>query len=482
MGRSLQVQPEYIKRVKKKVTQLGFPTQKALSEELSIGLSTISNFLNGRPVDYSYFLEISEALKFKWQEISQPSRSLQISQPNSFFSYDQLWVGRNEVVQNLRQKIDNSCRLLLILGLTGIGKTALAEKMIIESTSIVNNDNSSGLIRANFDYKDKPSDFQVIAEKWLEDLGENIIQSDDEPELLLEKLLEYFQHKRFLIVIDSLENLLYQASDEADANFQDPYWEKFFLKILSLESFKSLVIVTSQELPARLHNKACRYHNFYCRHILYGLSEKDQNNLFSSEKLTISRFSEDLKILNKIGRVYKGHPLVLRAILGEIQEQPFCGSVQAYWTEVRLKIEQVEKDLAEAEKGFIQGKDDEWLLHKLTRKIRNEINKERLESVFSRLEKQTPDAYILICMSAIYRIPVLQEGWLMQLEAFISRTESQVCSHKRLENALENLIDRFLVEESLNADKKVTLGQHNLIRSIALENYRSLVKNTMEKT
>ncbi|ETR69978.1 MAG: hypothetical protein OMM_03574 [Candidatus Magnetoglobus multicellularis str. Araruama] len=49
--------------------------------------------------------------------------------PNNFFAYDDAWVGRELLVEQLLQQFQNGCRLLLILGITGIGKTALAERL-----------------------------------------------------------------------------------------------------------------------------------------------------------------------------------------------------------------------------------------------------------------------------------------------------------------------------------------------------------------
>ncbi|MEG4287097.1 hypothetical protein QUB68_28735 [Microcoleus sp. A006_D1] len=69
MGRSLKVSPGCTEQVKSALGRNGFPSQKALAEELDIGLSTVKKFLTGQPVDYSYFLEISERLGYEWRNI-----------------------------------------------------------------------------------------------------------------------------------------------------------------------------------------------------------------------------------------------------------------------------------------------------------------------------------------------------------------------------------------------------------------------------
>ncbi|MGK7902578.1 MAG: AAA-like domain-containing protein [Hormoscilla sp.] len=48
----------------------GFPSQKLLAEELAISQSTVSNFLNGRPVDFANFVEICRVLGQEWRQIA----------------------------------------------------------------------------------------------------------------------------------------------------------------------------------------------------------------------------------------------------------------------------------------------------------------------------------------------------------------------------------------------------------------------------
>lgn len=250
---------------------------------------------------------------------------------------------------------------------------------------------------------------------------------------------------------------------------------KIFLSLLSAESCQSRLIVTSQDLPVKLVDS--RYKNFWHRQVLYGLDEAEQEALFEITGLDVSEESPDRPLLMRLGKTYKGHPLVLRVIIGEICES-FNGNVQAYWNDISSKIEEVENALAEAEADAkkIVGADDDWKLHKLTRKVRLEVNKQRLKAVFERLESQVKDAYILICAASVYRAPVQEEGWLMQLANLVKRLEHQQCSRERQERALEELCYRFLAEESVNHNNKRVLGQHNLVRSVALERHKQLVQ------
>ena len=70
MPRSLRVRPEYINQVKSAVQRNGYPRQKDLAEDLEISLATVSNFLNGKAVDFNNFAEICRVLAQDWQEIA----------------------------------------------------------------------------------------------------------------------------------------------------------------------------------------------------------------------------------------------------------------------------------------------------------------------------------------------------------------------------------------------------------------------------
>jgi CHAT domain/AAA domain len=410
------------------------------------------------------------------EELTPVLHKKKINPPNEFFAYDSSWVGREKLVSELSARLRGSCRLLLILGFTGIGKTALAERLAIEMQDWFGGDWKNRFKRVNFDYQEKSSDFATVAARWLEEWGERLSPEDNRPERLLQILLKHLRENQVLMLIDSLEKLLTGNEEDGWGDFVDEWWEKFFLSLLSAESCQSRLIVTSQDLPVKLVDS--RYKNFWYQQVLYGLNESEQIALFEITGLDISQESSDRLLLMRLGKAYKGHPLVLRVIIGEICES-FDANVQAYWSEVSTKIEEVEKALAEAEVDArkLVGVDDDWKLHKLTRKVRLEVNKQRLKAVFERLESQVMDAYILICAASVYRIPVQQEGWLMQLSNLIKRLEHQQCSQERQEKALEELCNRFLAEESLNHNNKRVLGQHNLVRSVALEHYKQLLES-----
>lgn len=476
MPRSVKVHPSRKQQVKLALERSGFLTQGALAGNLGMGLSTVNNFFNSRNVFITTFEEICKALNLDEEEIRKPLKSVSLQ---GFYAYDDAWVGRETLVTELSEKLRGACRLLLILGLTGIGKTALAEKLAVELQDWLGGGWSDKLRRANFDSQDKSTDFASVAARWLEEWGQRLSPEERKPELLLHRLTNYLRENRTLVLIDSLERLLTGNETEGWGDFADEWWEKFFVNLLAAESCQSCLIMTSQDLPVKL--PLGRYPNFYHRQILYGLTEPEQMALFETTGLDISEDSEDRPILLRIGKAYKGHPLVLRVIIGEILSEPFNGDVQAYWNDDRentsQKIEEVEKALAEAEQGKTLGETDDWELHKLTREVRTQVNKQRLQVSFDRLKEDVKDAYILICAASVYRAPEKEEYWLKHLIHWLKRLEKQECDRERQIRAVEELENRFLVEMSFNHNKKRVLGQHNLIRSVAIEHRNQLLKS-----
>ena len=125
--------------------------------------------------------------------------------PN-FFAYDDAWVGRESLIQGLSDRIRSSCRLLMLVGITGIGKTALGERLSVEVSDWFDND-WSHYHQENFDDEQKSPDFASVAARWLEKWGE-IVTPDDrkDPQRLLHRLLSHMRENRHLVQMDSLEN------------------------------------------------------------------------------------------------------------------------------------------------------------------------------------------------------------------------------------------------------------------------------------
>jgi DNA-binding Xre family transcriptional regulator len=70
MSRSLRVKQDCLELVKLALRRNGFPSQRALAEDVGFARATVSNFLMGKPVDFATFEELCRRLALDWSEIA----------------------------------------------------------------------------------------------------------------------------------------------------------------------------------------------------------------------------------------------------------------------------------------------------------------------------------------------------------------------------------------------------------------------------
>ncbi len=397
-------------------------------------------------------------------ETSEEGKNNQPTSPD-FFAYDDAWVGRENLINDLSSRVRGSCRLLILVGITGIGKTALGERLAVEVADWFEND-WSHYHQENFEDEQQTSDFASVAARWLEKWGELITPDDrKDPQRLLSRLIKHLRENPYLVQMDSLENILQGNEDEGWSDFKDEWWLKFFDSYLKAESCESCLILTSQDLPGQIEEVGTRSQNFWYCQPLSGLEKPEQIALFEKTKLDVSPNSTNRAYLERIGSAYEGHPLALRVIAGEIKNQPFNGNVLAYWNEYGNEVEEVEKAIAEAQEGNSVGADDKWQLDRFTKTLRRNV-RSRLNKTFKRLQEDAKWAYIMLCETSVYRCAVTKDFWLSHLENWDRNEDEQKA-------ALGTLKERYLVEQSIENDQ-LLLRQHNLIRSISLEHLNQL--------
>ena len=415
----------------------------------------------------AFAFEILAKLSIDETNSEVPNKNTKSTKPVSpnFFAYDDAWVGRDSLIQELSDRVRASCRLLVLLGITGIGKTALGERIAMELADWFDED-WSNFHQENFDDEQQSSDFASVAARWLEKWGE-VITPDDrkDPQRLLYRLIAYLKENRRLIQMDSLENILEGDEEEGWNSFKDEWWIKFFESYLKADSCQSCIILTSQDLPGQLQDVGTRSQNFWYCQALSGLDKPEQIELFNKTGLDVREASKAKPYLERIGNAYEGHPLALRVIAGEIKNKPFEGNVIAYWHKYGNEVEEVEKAIAEAQEGISVGADDKWQLDRFTKTLRRNV-RSRLNKTFTRLKEDAKWAYIMLCEASVYRCAVPENFWLSHLEDWERNEDDQKA-------ALGALRDRYLVEEHIE-NNQVLLRQHNLIRGMTLVHLKQM--------
>ncbi|WP_293157076.1 MULTISPECIES: ATP-binding protein [unclassified Microcoleus] len=440
-------------------------------QKASVSISTIKRFWQGKAISHESFVSICQAVGINWEQIVDGSPT---QQPVSYITeqtasymefsvYDDAWVGRETLIQNLSARLNSSCRVLLLVGITGIGKTALAERLIQKLRG------NWSEKRDNFEDDNKASDFASVALRWLEIWGESVPIEERKPEELLWRLVKRLRENRYLILMDSLEYLLTGNEEDGWGDFADEWWGKFFVSFLAEPSCQSRLILTSLDFPVVFERECDRYKNLWYCQLLKGLEVTEQMALFQKTEL-----DGDLELphspLRVIAEVYDGHPLALRTIAGEIKCS-YGGNVRAYWKENSRYIEDVKKTIDEANnQGIAKGDEDRWQLASYTKVLRRKV-KERIEKTFERLKNDVYNAYILLCTASIYRCEVQEKWWLINLE-------DEGYSEEQQKAAIQTLRERYLVEDrGIDDEDNRLVGQHNLIRSVAIAHRLMLPDN-----
>ncbi|MEG3435837.1 tetratricopeptide repeat protein [Pannus brasiliensis CCIBt3594] len=460
-------------------------------------LATLKRFRSGEPILAKTFKDLCKVVGIDdWESLVETDNSPPATPYHPGAAFDgRIWVDRPIETDILLDALRGDRRIVAISGISGIGKTALAERAIATLAD------HRQFCRLNLDRGDIKAQFSNSGAELLRSLGEEVtIEDQKSDDNLRRHLLETLRDRPLRVQIDSLERLLTEEREEEWSEFADPQWLRLFDDILAGGSeavaephrLQSQIVLTGQEIPAGLETVASRYPARWHAQELRGLDEAQQLALFAKvgiippDQLKVPLFKGDLggspqtptenpkvtlfkgdlggspssensggsalDFLKRVGKIYRGHPLVLRVIAEDIKSicaQP-CDfealevAIARYW--------QVEK-FETLEAGHPA---------KLTRRKLQTDVRERIKASLLRLPK---DSLELLRRVSVFRRSVPERFWLALLPD---------CA----ESALNVLKARSLAEEVwevgewYGADGEIPLRQHNLIRNVANEMLR----------
>ncbi|NJN63060.1 MAG: AAA family ATPase, partial [Coleofasciculaceae cyanobacterium RL_1_1] len=282
---------------------------------------------------------------------------------------------------NLTDRLTHTTRVLSLVGITGIGKTSLAQQLLTDRNLQMVFPNP---ITISFN-SESPS-FDIVIHALL---GQQKYDAKSQSEqtmirdrALIQALITKLQSKPYLLIFDMLETCL-TADEQGQHRFKEPIFEQFFSQFLQAESMASRIIVTSQDqLPVLAEG---RYEERIHQELLTGLTSSEAIALFQQWQIEAATLTE-ADCLQRIITVYEGHPLALQVIAGEMSDAPFCGEILAYWAEHGHEIETIEAIKADPQ---LDARTDQPRLDRYTVRLKDLV-KQRVEKHFNGSMKRIP--------------------------------------------------------------------------------------------
>jgi hypothetical protein len=453
----LRLSEQGLQQIDAQLHRMGWRKQsKHWANVATVSLATLKRFRGRNRISADAFQALCQALGIDWRDVVEAYDPEDVDgddpEPGgrSLPAQDEVRVDRGLVFEQLLERLRRGCRVLVIAGITGIGKTVLTEQLTQTLQPQVGPE-----VHINFDIRPQAR-FVDVAACCLEREGQLVTDKDrQQPQQIMVRWLDLLLHQPRWVVFDSVEQILKGDEQKGWSVFEDPLWEDFFHRILGWETCRSQFILTSQDIPAPIEIQGRRYTRHFHVESISGLPLLAQGALFQAYGFQPSQ-AVAWGYLQRIGRAYEGHPLALHVIIGEIMD---ChdGDVTAYWRCYGNEIILVESDRVAAYSAMERPRLDRY-----SRQLRKAV-RDRIEKTFVRLREDFPGAYLLLCMAAVYRVAVDRAFLLAPLERW-------GYTGRDAHTALETLLERHLLE----IDKHGKFRQHNLIRSVALDHFDRL--------
>ncbi|MFN8491605.1 MAG: BTAD domain-containing putative transcriptional regulator [Caldilineaceae bacterium] len=238
-----------------------------------------------------------------------------------------VFYGRDQELQELRRwLIDQRCRLLVVLGMGGMGKTTLTAQLARQNVEHFAFVLWHSLLNA-------PT-LRELLESWLRVLsGQQLAQIPTGLDAQLNLLFEYLRKHRCLLVLDNTESIM-QGGERA--GYYRTGYEEYGQLLLRIgqSNHQSCLLLTSREQPREISRLAAE--TPLVRTVtLLGLEEQVGRQLLRARGVEGSGES-----LTALIERYSGNPLALKLIAETIQDF-FDGDIEALLGEQTLIFDDI---------------------------------------------------------------------------------------------------------------------------------------------
>ena len=261
-----------------------------------------------------------------------------------------IFYGRKQELAIMQKWIiSDRCRVLLLLGMGGMGKTWLSVKLAEQ-------------IQHNFDFviwrslNHIPSIKDMLAELIQFCSKEEEINLPENIDSKISLLISYFKSSRCLLVLDDAETIVENISCNYDASPANEDYETYnkFLKLIAQTPHQSCLLLISREKPKETRRmegdkSPVRVLN------LKGLKQKDIQQMCNVKCPLYGSDSEWRQMIED----YAGNPLALNIVCATIQKL-FDGNISEFtkqnilvYGDIRHLLQQHFDTLSEVEKAII---------------------------------------------------------------------------------------------------------------------------------
>ncbi|MEM6613024.1 MAG: NB-ARC domain-containing protein, partial [Cyanobacteria bacterium P01_C01_bin.72] len=291
------------------------------SEKLAPGVSygTWKRFLGGKKsVNGNAFKAYCRILDLDWQQVVEDNGNLILKRQDWGEAIDvSFFLGRgNELATISNWLVSDKCSLVLLLGMGGIGKTALSIKI-------------ARSLRDEYDrviwrsLRNAPPLSELLSDliQFISDRQETKLP--DSIELKINLLLKYLTSSRCLLILDNVESILETTNEENSSSQSDREYNRLFESVGDA-NHQSCLLLTSREKPSAI--TSLEQNNTWVRSLqLTGLSIAEAQKILALKGVFFGSKNEWQQLINRYG----GNPLALKIVASTIQDF-FAGDITAF--------------------------------------------------------------------------------------------------------------------------------------------------------